>query len=129
MIEAGDTASGIVKIQGAFFKEVSLFDLWREPGFNSTVLKEKEIRRSQVRLQRPEVVPGLLIVLWERSVLRLIWYLVKQTYFCVIKLMNLGILREMVVRDREARCAVVMGLGRVRHDLVTEQQQQTQEAE
>ncbi|OWK11049.1 hypothetical protein Celaphus_00007004, partial [Cervus elaphus hippelaphus] len=33
--------------KGAFFKEVSLFDLWREPGFNSTVLKEKEIRRSQ----------------------------------------------------------------------------------
>uniref|UniRef100_A0A4W2GD51 Otoancorin n=1 Tax=Bos indicus x Bos taurus TaxID=30522 RepID=A0A4W2GD51_BOBOX len=48
VMEAGDTASGIVKIQGAFFKEVSLFDLWREPGFNSTVLKEKEIRRSQV---------------------------------------------------------------------------------
>ncbi|XP_027383533.1 otoancorin [Bos indicus x Bos taurus] len=47
VMEAGDTASGIVKIQGAFFKEVSLFDLWREPGFNSTVLKEKEIRRSQ----------------------------------------------------------------------------------
>ncbi|KAK2494649.1 hypothetical protein MC885_002986, partial [Smutsia gigantea] len=43
----GDSASGIVEIQGAFFKEVSLFDLWREPGFNSTVLKEKELRRSQ----------------------------------------------------------------------------------
>ncbi|KAF4015663.1 hypothetical protein G4228_007412 [Cervus hanglu yarkandensis] len=47
VMEAEDTASGIVEIQGAFFKEVSLFDLWREPGFNSTVLKEKEIRRSQ----------------------------------------------------------------------------------
>ncbi|XP_022444267.1 otoancorin isoform X2 [Delphinapterus leucas] len=47
VMEAGDTASGIVEIQGAFFKEVSLFDLWREPGFNSTVLKEKELRRSQ----------------------------------------------------------------------------------
>ncbi|XP_008572453.1 PREDICTED: otoancorin [Galeopterus variegatus] len=47
MIKAGDTASGIVEIQGAFFKEVSLFDLWREPGFNSTVLKEKELRSSQ----------------------------------------------------------------------------------
>uniref|UniRef100_A0A2K5D0S0 Otoancorin n=1 Tax=Aotus nancymaae TaxID=37293 RepID=A0A2K5D0S0_AOTNA len=47
MIEAGDTASGIVEIQGAFFKEVSLFDLRREPGFNSTVLKEKELGRSQ----------------------------------------------------------------------------------
>ncbi|XP_062956736.1 otoancorin [Cynocephalus volans] len=47
MIKAGDTASGIVEIQGAFFKEVSLFDLRREPGFNSTVLKEKELRSSQ----------------------------------------------------------------------------------
>uniref|UniRef100_A0A8C0PYX5 Otoancorin n=1 Tax=Canis lupus familiaris TaxID=9615 RepID=A0A8C0PYX5_CANLF len=47
MIEAGDTTSGIVEIQGAFFKEVSLFDLRGEPGFNTTVLKEKELRRSQ----------------------------------------------------------------------------------
>ncbi|XP_071067350.1 otoancorin [Dasypus novemcinctus] len=47
MVEAGDTTSAIVDIQGAFFKEVSLYDLWREPGFNSTVLKEKELRRSQ----------------------------------------------------------------------------------
>ncbi|XP_025711183.1 otoancorin isoform X3 [Callorhinus ursinus] len=47
MIEAGDTTSGLVEIQGAFFKEVSLFDLRREPGFNTTVLKEKELRRSQ----------------------------------------------------------------------------------
>ncbi|XP_037671243.1 otoancorin isoform X2 [Choloepus didactylus] len=48
MIEAEDTASAIVDIQGAFFKEVSLYDLRRQPGFNSTVLKEKELRRSQV---------------------------------------------------------------------------------
>ncbi|XP_006161161.1 otoancorin [Tupaia chinensis] len=47
LMEAGGTAPGIVEIQGAFFREVSLFDLWREPGFNSTVLKEKELRRSQ----------------------------------------------------------------------------------
>uniref|UniRef100_A0A7N5KNQ0 Otoancorin n=1 Tax=Ailuropoda melanoleuca TaxID=9646 RepID=A0A7N5KNQ0_AILME len=47
MIEAGDPASGIVEIRGAFFKEVSLFNLRREPGFNTTVLKEKELRRSQ----------------------------------------------------------------------------------
>ncbi|KAM9208798.1 otoancorin [Dugong dugon] len=47
MTEAGDTASALVDIQGVFFKGVSLFDLWREPGFNSTVLKEKELRRSQ----------------------------------------------------------------------------------
>ncbi|XP_057606122.1 otoancorin isoform X2 [Hippopotamus amphibius kiboko] len=50
VMEAGDTASGIVGIQGAFFKEVSLFDLLREPGFNSTVLKEKELRQSQALL-------------------------------------------------------------------------------
>lgn len=48
MIEAGDATSDIVEIQGAFFKEVSLFDLRREPGFNATVLKDKELRRSQV---------------------------------------------------------------------------------
>lgn len=48
MIETGDAASNIVEIQGAFFKEVSLFDLRREAGFNTTVLKEKELRRSQV---------------------------------------------------------------------------------
>nr|XP_006201258.1 otoancorin isoform X1 [Vicugna pacos] len=47
MIEVGDTASGVAEIQGAFFKEVSLFDLGREPQFNSTVLKEKQLRRSQ----------------------------------------------------------------------------------
>uniref|UniRef100_A0A8C0L7D9 Otoancorin n=1 Tax=Canis lupus dingo TaxID=286419 RepID=A0A8C0L7D9_CANLU len=46
MIEAGDTTSGIVEIQGAFFKEVSLFDLRGEPGFNTTVLKEKEVLTS-----------------------------------------------------------------------------------
>ncbi|XP_047570614.1 otoancorin [Lutra lutra] len=47
MIETGDAASNIVEIQGAFFKEVSLFDLRRGAGFNTTVLKEKELRRSQ----------------------------------------------------------------------------------
>ncbi|KAM5227711.1 otoancorin [Ctenodactylus gundi] len=47
LIEAGDIAPSIVELQGAFFKEVSLFDLWKEPVFNSTVLKEKELRRSQ----------------------------------------------------------------------------------
>ncbi|XP_070422641.1 otoancorin isoform X5 [Equus przewalskii] len=47
MIEAGDATSGVVEIQGAFFKEVSLFDLRREPRFNATDLKEKELRRSQ----------------------------------------------------------------------------------
>ncbi|XP_046523530.1 otoancorin [Equus quagga] len=47
MIEAGDATSGVVEIQGAFFKEVSLFNLRREPRFNATALKEKELRRSQ----------------------------------------------------------------------------------
>ena len=37
--------------------------------------------------------------------------------------MNVGKLQEMM-RDREARCAVVMGLQRVGHDWATEQQQQ-----
>uniref|UniRef100_H0VR06 Otoancorin n=1 Tax=Cavia porcellus TaxID=10141 RepID=H0VR06_CAVPO len=45
--EARDTAPGIVELQGALFKEVSLFDLRRELRFNSSVLKEKELRRSQ----------------------------------------------------------------------------------
>ena len=35
--------------------------------------------------------------------------------------MNLSKLQE-IVEDREARCAVVHGVARVRHDLVTEQQ-------
>uniref|UniRef100_G1RN80 Otoancorin n=1 Tax=Nomascus leucogenys TaxID=61853 RepID=G1RN80_NOMLE len=47
MVQVEDTASGIVEIQGAFFKEVSLFDLRRQAGFNSTVLKDKELGRSQ----------------------------------------------------------------------------------
>ncbi|XP_075384234.1 otoancorin [Tenrec ecaudatus] len=47
MTEAGGVASVLVDIQGAFFKEVSLFDLRREPGLNATVLKEKALRRSQ----------------------------------------------------------------------------------
>ncbi|XP_036135665.1 otoancorin [Molossus molossus] len=47
MMEAGHAAAGVVEIQGAFFKEVSLFDLRREPRFNSTVLKGKGLRRSQ----------------------------------------------------------------------------------
>ena len=38
--------------------------------------------------------------------------------------LNLGKLRE-IVRNREAWCAAVEGLQRVRHDLATEQQQIT----
>lgn len=48
IMEAGDSAPGIVDIQGAFFKEVSLFDLRREPRFDETVLRGKELRRAQV---------------------------------------------------------------------------------
>ncbi|EPQ12166.1 Otoancorin [Myotis brandtii] len=44
---AGGGAPGAVDVPGAFFKEVSLFDLRRELGLNSTVLQEKELRRSQ----------------------------------------------------------------------------------
>lgn len=51
---AGGGAPGAVEVPGAFFKEVSLFDLRRELGLNSTVLQEKELRRSQVRVLRPD---------------------------------------------------------------------------
>uniref|UniRef100_D4A6R6 Otoancorin n=2 Tax=Rattus norvegicus TaxID=10116 RepID=D4A6R6_RAT len=47
LMEAEDAASGIVEVPRALFKEVSLYDLWKGPGFNATVLKEKELRRSQ----------------------------------------------------------------------------------
>ncbi|XP_010621848.1 otoancorin [Fukomys damarensis] len=42
-----DTAPSIAELQGALFKEVSLFDLRREPQLNLTLLKEKELRSSQ----------------------------------------------------------------------------------
>ncbi|XP_023563537.1 otoancorin, partial [Octodon degus] len=45
--EAGDSGPGIEELQGTLFKEVSLFDLRRERLLNSTVLEEKELRRSQ----------------------------------------------------------------------------------
>ncbi|KAL1774435.1 otoancorin [Sigmodon hispidus] len=48
LMEAEDaTASGLVEVPRALFKEVSLYDLWRESRLNATVLKEKELRRSQ----------------------------------------------------------------------------------
>nr|XP_048316391.1 otoancorin isoform X3 [Myodes glareolus] len=48
LMEAEDTvASGIVEVPRTLFKEVSLSDLWKESQFNATVLKEKELRRSQ----------------------------------------------------------------------------------
>ncbi|XP_028620133.1 otoancorin [Grammomys surdaster] len=47
LMEAEDAASGIVEVPRALFKEVSLCDLRKESRFNATVLKEKELRRSQ----------------------------------------------------------------------------------
>ncbi|KAI6076458.1 Otoancorin isoform X5 [Aix galericulata] len=42
-----DFSSPVTDIQGAFFREISLPDLWKENGYNSSVMKEKELRRSQ----------------------------------------------------------------------------------
>ncbi|NWX13259.1 OTOAN protein, partial [Aegotheles bennettii] len=44
---SGDFSSSVKDIQGAFFKEVSLSDLWKQTGYNSLMMKEKELRRSQ----------------------------------------------------------------------------------
>ncbi|NWV74429.1 OTOAN protein, partial [Dasyornis broadbenti] len=44
---SGDFSSSVKDIQGAFFKEVSLSGLWKQTGYNSSMLKEKELRRSQ----------------------------------------------------------------------------------
>ncbi|NWZ45477.1 OTOAN protein, partial [Brachypodius atriceps] len=44
---SGDFSSSLTDIQGAFFKEVSLSGLWKQTGFNSSMLKEKELRSSQ----------------------------------------------------------------------------------
>ncbi|KGL73156.1 Otoancorin, partial [Tinamus guttatus] len=42
-----DFSSSVTDIQGAFFKEISLSDLWKDAGYNSSMMKEKELRRSQ----------------------------------------------------------------------------------
>ncbi|XP_009705506.1 PREDICTED: otoancorin [Cariama cristata] len=44
---SGDFSSSIKDIQGAFFKEISLSGLWKQTGYNSSMMKEKELRRSQ----------------------------------------------------------------------------------
>ncbi|NXP45460.1 OTOAN protein, partial [Heliornis fulica] len=44
---SGDFSSSVKDIQGAFFKEISLSDLWKQTGYNSAMMKEKELRRSQ----------------------------------------------------------------------------------
>ncbi|NWR69604.1 OTOAN protein, partial [Centropus unirufus] len=44
---SGDFYSSVKDIQGAFFKEISLSALWKQTGYNSSMMKEKELRRSQ----------------------------------------------------------------------------------
>ncbi|NXG21795.1 OTOAN protein, partial [Grallaria varia] len=44
---SGDFSSSVKDIQGAFFKEVSLSGLWKQTGYRSSMMKEKELRRSQ----------------------------------------------------------------------------------
>ncbi|NXG01555.1 OTOAN protein, partial [Sakesphorus luctuosus] len=44
---SGDFSSSVKDIQGAFFKEVSLAGLWKQTGYSSSMMKEKELRRSQ----------------------------------------------------------------------------------
>ncbi|XP_009951671.1 PREDICTED: otoancorin, partial [Leptosomus discolor] len=44
---SGDFSSSVKDIQGAFFKEIPLSDLWKQTGYNSSMLKGKELRRSQ----------------------------------------------------------------------------------
>lgn len=48
MIASTDLSSVMADIQGTLFQEVSLFDLWNEDSFNSSLVKEKELRPSQV---------------------------------------------------------------------------------
>ncbi|XP_060116925.1 otoancorin [Heteronotia binoei] len=47
MIATAELPLVIADIQGAFFKEVSLFNLWKEEGFNSSLVKDKELKPSQ----------------------------------------------------------------------------------
>ncbi|NXO88419.1 OTOAN protein, partial [Certhia brachydactyla] len=44
---SGDFSSSVKDIQGAFFKEVPLSGLWKQTGYNPSMLKEKELRSSQ----------------------------------------------------------------------------------
>ncbi|NWV00654.1 OTOAN protein, partial [Upupa epops] len=44
---SGDFSSLVKNVQGAFFKEIPLSDLWKQTGYNSSVLKRKELRSSQ----------------------------------------------------------------------------------
>ncbi|NXS58521.1 OTOAN protein, partial [Brachypteracias leptosomus] len=42
-----DFSSSVKGIQGAFFKEIPLSDLWKQTGYNSSIMKGKELRSSQ----------------------------------------------------------------------------------
>ncbi|NXJ67376.1 OTOAN protein, partial [Rostratula benghalensis] len=42
-----DFSSSVKDIQGAFFKEIPLSDLWKQTEYSSSMMKEKELRRSQ----------------------------------------------------------------------------------
>ncbi|NXW59350.1 OTOAN protein, partial [Eurystomus gularis] len=44
---SGDFSSSIKDIQGTFFKEIALSDLWKQTGYNSSMMKGKELRSSQ----------------------------------------------------------------------------------
>ncbi|XP_069725959.1 otoancorin [Phaenicophaeus curvirostris] len=44
---SGYFSSSVRDIQGSFFKEISLSSLWKQTGYNSSMMKEKELRRSQ----------------------------------------------------------------------------------
>lgn len=64
-MEAEDAAaSGLVEVPRALFKEVSLYDLWKGSQFNATVLKEKELWRSQVGLQGSQINFAFPSVMW-----------------------------------------------------------------
>uniref|UniRef100_A0A8C0FKM9 Otoancorin n=1 Tax=Bubo bubo TaxID=30461 RepID=A0A8C0FKM9_BUBBB len=68
---SGDFSSSVKDIQGAFFKEISLSDLWKQTGYNSSMMKGKELRRSQVnclawkfwKVSSVSIPPFLLLVL------------------------------------------------------------------
>ncbi|XP_061456289.1 otoancorin [Rhineura floridana] len=47
MIASTELMSVIADMQGAFFKELPLFTLWKGEGFNSSLVKDKELRPSQ----------------------------------------------------------------------------------
>uniref|UniRef100_H9GJA2 Otoancorin n=1 Tax=Anolis carolinensis TaxID=28377 RepID=H9GJA2_ANOCA len=47
IIASTELSSVFADMQGPFFKELSLFDLWTGEGFNSSLVKERELRPSQ----------------------------------------------------------------------------------